>query len=269
MKRGRLHGGLATGEERRAKSERPDEAPLRSTAGIKPAASDGRRAKSERPSETRSSPRRVGKPAASDARRAKSERPAERDHAQRAERVSVRRDGPSATERDNAGNVARSPARGEESNVARVTGADRPSLFENGRRSFRRRRGGARAQRVIVVVGRMMAAFRERRSERRGPKHIAVAKPSRLGTGVICRRPRLCEDGGGTKSGQSRNLRRESPHAQSRNAASQSTRFVTEYSLGSRSPGPGNERALSAVRDVRARLGSLAASRARDRRTQQ
>jgi hypothetical protein len=28
--------------------------------------------------------------------------------------------------------------------VARVTGADRPSVFENGRRSFRRRRGGAR-----------------------------------------------------------------------------------------------------------------------------
>jgi hypothetical protein len=51
-----------------------------------------------------------------------------RDHAQRAERASVRRDGPSAT------------ARGGEGNVARVTGADRPSFFENGRRSFRRRR---------------------------------------------------------------------------------------------------------------------------------
>ncbi len=208
-------------------------------------------------------PRRVGKPAASDARSlawegARSARPRSACAAS-----GVRRGGPSAT--------ARSGERRCPSNRARRRGQRCPShwcrpplLFRNGRR----RRGGARAQRVTVVVGRMMAAFRERRSERRRPQHRAVAKPSRLGTGLICRRPRLCEDEGGTKSGQSRNLRRESPHAQSRNAASQSTRFVTVYAQGSRSEGPGRRaRAERRARCAREGLGSLAAWLARDRRT--
>ncbi len=57
----------------------------------------------------------------------------------------------------------------------------------------------------------------------------------------------------------------KSPHAQSRNAASQSTRFVTVNSAGSRSSGPGR-RARASRRARPARLASLAASRTRDRR---
>ncbi len=190
----RLVGKRAKSDGRRAKSERPSETRSSPRRVGKPAASDGQRRRANDPVKKRSSPRRVGKPAASDARSlaskgARSARPRSACAAS-----GVRRAGPSATARGNAGDVAR------------VTGADRPSFFENGRSSFRRRRGGARAQRVTVVVGRMMAAFRARRSEPRPSFLSAVAKPSPLGTGVICRRPRLCEDGGGTKSGQPRNL---------------------------------------------------------------
>jgi hypothetical protein len=152
---------------------------------------------------------------------------------------------------------------------ARVTGADRPSFFENGRRSFRRRRGGARAQRVNVVVGRKMAAFRERRSERRGPKHIAVAKPSRLGTALDLptaealrgrRRDEIrpvpkCAEGVAARAVEKR----------SESIDSLRNRVFSGVSV---TGSLGNERALSAVREACASAsGVLAASRTSDRRT--